>query len=327
MTTKKKLLAAFKLLISVALIVALYRRIDFVDLAARMRGVAWLPLWGFFALLFFNTAISTVKWHILLRADAVDLPYRTLLGSYLVGTFFNVFLPSNIGGDAVRIYDVARHSDRPINSFASVFADRLSGFIALSVFGLVFPLAGWKSIAEPRLLFFPLAAFALFIGMAWALWRQTPVRWALSLPGLRRMTKLQAMAETFLASITAYRRRPRVLAKIMAVSFLFQFCVIVAVFLLAHALRLDIPFFPFCVFVPLISLLEAIPVTIYGVGLRDSGYVFFLTQIGHTRADAAALSLLYVAATLAYCSLGGIVFALRRGSRTTDSPKSTEGEA
>ena len=102
------------------------------------------------------------------------------------------------------------------------------------------------------------------------------------------------------------------MARVMSLSFVFQFSVIVAVYLLGRALELGVPFFYFCMFVPLISLLEAVPVSIYGIGLRDSGYVFFLTQIGRTREEAAALSLLYVAATLVYSAAGGVILIFRR---------------
>jgi glycosyltransferase 2 family protein len=71
--------------------------------------------------------------------------------------------------------------------------------------------------------------------------------------------------------------------------------------------------------VPLISLLEAVPVSIYGLGLRDTGYVLFLTQTGHTRGEAAALSLLYVSATLLYASVGGMIWAARRAQRETQT--------
>ena len=76
--------------------------------------------------------VAAWKWQIILRADNVHVPLPRLVASYLVGTFFNIFLPSSIGGDAYRIYDVARDSGRSASSFSSVLADRLSGFLALA---------------------------------------------------------------------------------------------------------------------------------------------------------------------------------------------------
>jgi glycosyltransferase 2 family protein len=312
---RKRAILIVKVLISAALLAVLYGRMDFANLAAALRRVQPGPLALFFLLLLGNTAISAWKWKSLLAADGVALPFAPLFASYWVGTFFNVFLPSNIGGDAYRIVDVGRRSARPVHTAASVFADRLSGFLALAVFGLVFPLLGRGRVAQPLLLALPAATFAGLLGLLWMLWTPGPSRWLLRRRVVRRFPRFEGACRAFLDSMAAYRGRPRVLGRVMAISFLFQFAVIVAVSLLGAALELRIPFFAYCVFVPLISLLEAVPVSIYGLGLRDTGYVLFLTQTGYTRGDAAALSLLYVSASLAYAAVGGLIWAARRGTR------------
>lgn len=313
---KRHAFLAAKLFFSAALLFLLYRRLDFGSLAAQLRGLELWAMAGFFGLLLFNTAASAAKWRILLGADDTAVPFMKLFTSYFIATFFNVFLPSNIGGDAYRVYDIARHSSRPVNTLASVFADRLSGFIALAFFGILFPVLGLGILGERRVLLLPLAVFAALAVIVWLLFQKKLLRSLLDLPPLSRWGRLKDSAETFLHSVDAYRRRPGVMARVMSLSFVFQFSVIVAVYLLGCALQLGVPFFYFCMFVPLISLLEAVPVSIYGIGLRDSGYVFFLTQIGRTREEAAALSLLYVTATLAYSAVGGIILMVRKDHGT-----------
>ena len=311
---KRQALFPVKILVSAVLLFFLYRRLDLDDCLLRFRGLRVLPMVGFFGLLLFNTAISAAKWRILLSADHTHVPFLKLFTSYFIATFFNVFLPSNIGGDAYRIYDISRHSSKPVNTVASVFADRLSGFIALSLFGFVFPLLGLGLIDERGVLFMPLAVFTVLAALVWLLFQKKLLRAVLNMPPWRRWERLKVAVEKFLGSVDAYRRRSSVMARVMSVSFVFQFAVIIAVYLLGRALELEIPFFFFCMFVPLISLLEAVPVSIYGLGLRDSGYVFFMTQIGRSREDAAAISLLYVAATLVYSAIGGIILLFRRNA-------------
>ena len=60
------------------------------------------------AVYFVNVVASTWRWHLLLDAQDVHVRRRSLLGSFLVALFFNNFLPSNIGGDVIRIGDTAR---------------------------------------------------------------------------------------------------------------------------------------------------------------------------------------------------------------------------
>jgi uncharacterized protein (TIRG00374 family) len=314
MKVRRTALTALKTLVSLGLLAVLYRRIEPARAWSLFSNLSPLLLGVVFGLLAFNTLISALKWRILLDADGIRVPLRQLWISYLIGSFFNCFLPSNIGGDAYRIVDVSRRSAKPVNTVASVFADRLSGFFALSVMGAVFGLAGLPLVRHDRaLLLLPCAVFAGIALLAWSLYQQRLLLACLRISGLSRIRRLDSLVARFLASVDAYRRKPGVIARVMAVSFTFQFTVIVCIIVLAAALRLDVHPLYFFVFVPVVSLLEALPVSIYGLGLRDAGYVFFFSQLGLPAAYALTLSLLYVAVTLVYASCGGVAFALRRG--------------
>ena len=99
---------AIKAAVSIGLLAVLFSRVDLARLwsVARQASPAWLAL---ALLLYFAMVLSSVlRWGILLRAQHLRLPYTFLTQSFLVATFFNNFLPSNIGGDVVRISDTAK---------------------------------------------------------------------------------------------------------------------------------------------------------------------------------------------------------------------------
>ncbi len=310
--TKQRLTFIIKMLISGSLLFLLYHKVDFKNIFSIISSINIYMLVVLFALLFFNTAISTLKWKILLLADDIHIPFISLLSSYIIASFFNIFLPSNIGGDAYRVVDIAKQSSRPVHTFASVFIDRLSGFLALAIMGFVFPLAGHSLLANNRVLFVPLVVFVAIVVMIWLLYNQKILLWGLKITRIEKIGKIKKLTNQFLDSINAYKQKPGVIPKIMGVSFVFQFTVITFVYLLSTTIGFNIPFIYFCMFVPLISLLEAIPASIYGVGFRDAGYVLFFTQMGRTREDALVMTMLYVAVTLLYAMIGGIVFILKK---------------
>jgi uncharacterized protein (TIRG00374 family) len=312
---KQRITFVIKLLISSGLIFFLYRKVDFGEIISMVSNIDKILLLVLFGILFFNTVISTLKWKILLLADDIHLPFRNLLSSYMIASFFNIFLPSNIGGDAYRIVDIAKQSSKPVHTFASVFIDRLSGFLALAIMGFVFPLAGCGMLEDSRVLFVPLAVFVVIVVMIWALYNQKLLRWGLRITRIEKIGKISSMVDQFLESVTAYKEKQGVIAKIMGVSFVFQFTVITFVYLLSTTIGFNIPFLYFCMFVPLISLLEAVPASIYGVGFRDAGYVLFFTQVGRTREDALMMALLYVAVTLLYALIGGIIFVIKKKNK------------
>lgn len=308
---KRGLVNLLKLAVTVLLLVLLYSRVDASALSGRLAGIRWAWVGAFLAILLANSALSALKWRILLAADGIRQPFGTLLTSYLIGSFFNVFLPSTIGGDAYRIVDVGKRSARTVNTAASVVVDRLSGFLALAVYGLLFPLVARRYIDDPRFLLLPAAAFAGLIALAFLLWEQAILRRATRLLPAGLRGKVEQVLDTLLGSIRAYAQRRPVLFSIAGISFLFQFLAIAAVYCLGRAVGLGLPLLPFGFFVPFISLMEMIPISVFGIGLRDTGYVWFMLSVGRTRADAAALSVLYVAATVVYVSLGGLLYALR----------------
>ena len=152
----------------------------------------------------------------------------------------------------------------------------------------------------------------IIVIMIWSLYNQKLLRWGLKITHIDRIKKVNSMIDQFLDSVTSYKEKKGVIPKIMGVSFVFQLTVILFVYLLSTTIGFNIPLIYFCMFVPLISLLEAIPASIYGVGLRDAGYVIFFMQVGRTREDALTMALLYVAVTLLYALVGGIVFVVKK---------------
>ena len=235
----------------------------------------------------------------------------------MIGTFFNMFLPSTIGGDAYRIAAESK-SDGLAKSFSSVFADRLSGFVALTSLGLASALIGIRLIQPPGLIWIPaLLCFGFLVLALFAVNRA----WTEALFKLTRLDKVSMLwrpVSKCLGSFDAYRKTPGLFSRIMALSFLFQIFLILCIWLLAQALAIPAPISLFFIFVPLVSILEAVPVSVYGVGLRDAGYLLLFTQAGLSCASAqvaaSSLSLLYLSCTVIYASLGGLLFLGRRFS-------------
>ncbi|MFH0908613.1 MAG: lysylphosphatidylglycerol synthase transmembrane domain-containing protein [bacterium] len=307
----RQFLPALRILVSLGLLFLLYRRIDLAQVRATFAQARPGPVALLYALLLLNTVISAFKWKQLLKADGSDIPLRSLVGSYLVGGFLNLFLPSNIGGDAYRVYYVANKSKRTAHSFASVLADRLSGFVVLVLFGFVFGLVGFTTLPSPEVLWIPAIATALLVAAIGTLLHRRFATWCIENLLPSRWEKLRDFSRQLLESVQQYRTAPGVMAQIMTLSFLFQFNACVCIYVLARGLSLDTPFIYFLIFVPFISLLEALPISIYGLGIRDNAYVLFFTTVGMTAAQAAAMALAYVIMTLVYCSSGGLILLLQ----------------
>lgn len=311
---KKHLVLLAKLAVMGSLLAVLYRNVDFAAFRAALAGLrwGWLPL--IYALLFLNTALNSWKWQLLLQADGIRLPLPSLMCSHLIGTFFNLFLPSSIGGDAYRVVDVGRRAGKGAGakSFAAVFAERLMGFLALAIWGLLFSAIGWSRLPDKRILFLPVIVFGLMGGMVFAVVQRTWLVAVWRACRLDRLHRLDTFLHRFLDSLAGYHADRRLIAWVFGLSLVFQMTAITTIFCISQALHWQVPFVYFCIFVPLITLGEALPISIFGIGVRDGLYVFFFAQAGAAREQALSLALVYVIISIVYSLAGGVLFLLRR---------------
>src|SRR5688572_30589032 len=150
-TAKGRLLIAAKVVVSTTLLAWILSRANLGEALAAVAG-AQLPLLLFaYMLNFVGILITAVRWRGLLQAHGVTAPMSFLVRSVMVGVFFNHFLPSTVGGDAMRAYDSYRLSQRSA-PMTSVVVDRLLGLFVLTLFALVsLPFASQLTSRSPTL--------------------------------------------------------------------------------------------------------------------------------------------------------------------------------
>jgi uncharacterized membrane protein YbhN (UPF0104 family) len=142
---RSRLISLGKAAVSIALLWVLLSRVDLGRLwqLAVNASIPWLL--GALGLYLAMVLLSAWRWGLLLDAQGIRLPFRHLTSSFLVATFFNNFLPSNIGGDVVRIADTAPAAGSKTLATTVVLLDR-----ALGLLGLVL-IAAIGATAGPRL--------------------------------------------------------------------------------------------------------------------------------------------------------------------------------
>lgn len=306
-----------KIAVSAGLMCILYSRLDWSDLAEKLRGadIRWLGLSLCF--MFLNTAVSAVKWGVFLRVDGLHQGFASLWCSYITASFFNLFLPSTIGGDAYRIADIGGRTGEHTRVAASILADRASGFFALSLYGCGAALLV-RSLVPAWQWWFPLPSFAalaalsvLGVSICSSQLADFVVR---LIPGAQLRGRIVSLAAKISGALRLYAGKPSVAVAAIALSFLFQLNLILAVWAITKAIGLAFPLPVFFLFLPIKTFIEMIPLSVFGLGLRDLGYGIFTKAMGlgsTAVACAALVSAAEVLLTVLYSSLGGLVFAIR----------------
>jgi glycosyltransferase 2 family protein len=297
-----------KLGVSSILLAVLFWR---VDRAAFLRSLQSLPLsllLGCVGLYTLGYVISTIRWQRLLLAEGVRLPLWRLGLVYFEGAFFNLFLPTLIGGDIVRgyfIYKLTRGHDAAI---ASILVDRLTGFAALMLIAVTSLTLAYGTLRDPQVAGAILTVAAVFAGSMAVLLNGALTSRAVALVRVVGLARFQAKLQSLVEALRRYRRHRRTLVQALALSALLQVLVIITYYLIGVGLNLGVPLVYFFLFVPLITTVAMLPVSVAGLGVREGGVIYFFSTVGVDAAAALGMSLVWFSLTLAVSGLGGVAF-------------------
>lgn len=312
---------SFRILIAAALMIFV------VELVSRdsdqLHDVNWnlIPLaWG---LTLISTVVKAVRWGLLVRQSRMDVSFRRLLGTYLVGAFFSTVLPTSVGGDAVRAVDMASSTGRVADSTSSVLIERGFGLLAIIGAGSLFGL-----FLDPGKVpqAFILVIHAMFITGVVGIIMLRQGRFMEPLARVMNWLKLGRFVDKvrqLQAALSGHLGRPAVLWQMLLLSILANALTMSATYLVLVAVTDPIPLASFVPMIALTTTAELIPISIASLGVKESAYVFFLGLAGVGRPEAGMIALIMRVLTWGHALLGGIVF-LSRSVRTPSKDSQTQ---
>jgi uncharacterized protein (TIRG00374 family) len=293
-----------------------------VDDFTNLRVTYWLLAVGVFLV---AQVASSVRWRWLARPLGFTQGPGQFLGMYFVGMFFNVVLPTSVGGDVVRAWYLDGHSGRRLPAFVSVFADRVSGLLVLltlACFGVIFSdldldwQIRWGVLGMAGGALLGMAAFGLLVlwkresirawgeGRRKEKWEQDGTTWTGRFVG-----KLRRFTLSFAHTLTLYACYPGMVAVTTILSLIVQAANVLMVALIGTALGADVPASYYWILVPTVSLLAVLIPSISGVGVREWGTKLMLVPLGIAGPTAGILGFMWtIAQTTA--NLSGVFFYL-----------------
>lgn len=294
----------WRLLGSLVLVSLLVWRVDWRQVAsafAQLKGGYWL---AGLVLYLLTQGISTLRWQMLAGMLGLGGRWRDYLSHYFVGMFFNLVLPTSVGGDVVRAWYLGRQqgpvppTGRPTAAFLSVLADRVNGFAVLILVACVAALCCPTSL--PRWISWTVAGMgaACILGLA-----MLP-----ALPALQKVLPAHPRLTRLLDGANLYLRDRRGMIGVSVLSLLVQAANIILAWLIGEGMGLPVPPLYYGILIPLVSILTLLPISLNGMGLREGGTVLLLAPLGIASAQAVTLSLLLFAVYTAASLLGGMVY-------------------
>lgn len=287
----------------------------------KANGLIYLSLAIISSLL--SILLMAIRWQIILKQFGQNISLKKLYEYYLIGLFFNNFLPTSIGGDIVRIYKIVGNSEDRTAGFASVIIERILG-IASTLFLAITSLYYVSHYFEDdRILYTSVVLFGLIVGSLILVTRKRPFEFMLNLFDKITLLSIGEKINKLIESIYFLKDKRRVFVWVFLVSILSQVAIVFMNYSIVCAMDISVDLAYLFLVVPITFMLTMLP-SINGVGIRDGGYVFLLGKVGISRAAAISLSFMNVLIPMFLSVWGGILFLIQRKRSTVNEVEAIE---
>jgi glycosyltransferase 2 family protein len=303
-----------RLAVGIALIALLLVRSDIHAVSKAISEARLGDVVVAFVLLLMMLVVGAFRWRLVLPSLDLSYPTLTVVRLYFVGTFFNAFLPTGVGGDAYKAMRMRTEPGSLGRALASVFLDRGGGFVALALLGLAG--AAWQLASgdDTRV---PNVAAVLAILMLVSAAVLYPLSRKLHAGPQPEGSRFRTRVAGTLRNVAVVARDKRLVGWVLLLGVVVQGLLVAANVFLALALHLSVTVGAMAAILVITAVVAVLPLSINGLGLREGAYVWCLTAYGISRDDATAFAFLMLGLVLATSAIGGLVY-VAGGGRIAD---------
>jgi uncharacterized membrane protein YbhN (UPF0104 family) len=272
-----------------------------------------LRLWPAAVVFAISTFLGALQWTLVLRRAGLPVSRGRLQAVYWVGMFFNNFLPTNVGGDLVKVSDVAMSTGRLAGAVAGTILDRMIGMSALVC--VAFMAAALLGDQTPAgLPWWALGTLVSGVCLASAALLSGRLgRLLLALRSRFRGPDSGGRLDRLLSELRTWRADPRFVLRITALALVVQSLRILTHVMVCAAMELPLGYtqiLQLYVLVPVLGVAVVLPISFNGLGVREFVATRLMPQIGIPAEQALAMQLLTYLVQVAVSLVGGVIFAV-----------------
>jgi uncharacterized protein (TIRG00374 family) len=281
-----------------------------------LRQADWRWLWLGTAVFFGCSVLATVRWKILLAVQGINMTWLRTWQLFMIGMFFNLFMLGSTGGDVVKMFLTMRDApDKRGAALLSVFMDRVIGMMALILISLAFLYFRYDVLSHSSgsatllntLLLLLAASVVVTVGM----FAVSAFGWVHYLPS---WTPLRGRIVELSAACHMYAKGWRLTIWAFLVSFPLFAMFFITFYCAAKAFTDQLGLIDIFSVLPIVAVITAIPISVSGIGLRESLFISLLAPFGVSAAVATLISVTGFLINTIGSLAGGIVFLLYRSS-------------
>jgi uncharacterized protein (TIRG00374 family) len=320
----KRISFFLRIAVSVGLVALMVSRLDTSNMMRLLRRADLLLVGLTLLAVLADRALMGLRWMKLVEALDVRAPRSKLFKIFFLSTFFGSFLPSGVGGEAVRALSFSRLTSRGVESVASVAMDRLIGLLSMLLTGLLSLSIFYRMYPHPALLWVVLAGSVVLVALL-GLSLARPVHRAILERARGRPSRIAEWARRAVESLGRYRERLGTLGLVLLISIGVQLLRVLQAYLLSESMGLGTPAIYFLCFVPPILVVTMLPISVGGWGTGNLAYVALFSQVGMDPDGAFVLSVLILGLGVVGNLPGGLIYAMEGFASTGASGTNAEG--
>ncbi len=258
--------------------------------------------------------LSAVKWKMLLDACGDKIKLWRLYMYYNIAQFFNLILPTSMGGDVVRIFLLGEYTGKKSQAAASVVVERFTGVVGMLVFAVFSMLLNLDKFHQKWLVLALGSCSLLAIFLSWFFLKKKKLVFPffLSLQKIPVCEKIFAKIVHVRDAVFEYSDNKNALLFALINSFIFQFGAVFNVWITARAFSDEISFMLCVITVPIILFIMNLPFSIGGIGLMEFAYLFVFSLFGVSPALAVSVAMFLRFKSIIDALIGGIFYLFIR---------------
>ncbi len=262
--------------------------------------------------------ILLFRWFIFIRALDLKSPKREVVRYFFVGLFGNLFLPTAIGGDIIKILGLCKDNDQKAKVVASVLLDRLSGYGGVVLVPLVALIFSYRNINAIEVIFMVAILAAGSLTLFFILFNHKVYSFVCQI--FNKIPKIKNGLMNLHYNIALLKDKKLAGLKAVLMATLGQAVFASTFILLAKSLNQDINPIYFFVFIPLTCVASLIP-SIGGLGVREAGTAYLFYKVGVDAGVAVSMSLINYLFMTIVGLLGGLIYVFTLSSRRIQPDK------
>ncbi len=290
----------FQVSVSIALLFIVFRSVHIVDVLTKLRAIPLTTNILYVVIIVFVIVLTSIRWQLLLTRSITSSHIFPFFAASMMGLFYNLFLPSMNGGDAMKwtILPSLPHSKKRV--MFSVLHDRVVGLAGLILVGLICGLAS-------SFFFNMQLSNEMIVGLSILSFGSLTVILLLTNPHLlssntflRQFPKVEAIGN-FL-----YNRRKETYIGLL-LTFISQFLFFTGMWIIAVPLGFSVPLWQMILFGSLVFVFASLPLSFSGFGTTELAFLYFFQPLGIRQENILALTTTLVLYKFLFAGLGWIV--------------------